>query len=152
MTTSIFSGLTNAKITETGNYLPHNFRGKVRIDKCQIVHPRSGPPAFVVDFTILESNLNDVKPNEVRNWYQKSGDSFDSAILGFMAAVFGYNLSVPAIKEQMERDLQPRATQYAEAAVGPQQILAGKLVSVETVKRDTRAGGEFTRHNWYPAA
>lgn len=152
MAASIFAGLTQANITETGSYLPGGYRFKLRIDKCQIIYPRSNIPAFVVDFTVLESNCPDVKPQEVRNWYQKTGDSFDSAVLAFLAGAFGFNLNDPAQKAQMERDLKPNSTQYAEAACGPTQILAGRIIGVETQKRDTRSGGDFTRHNWFPAA
>lgn len=152
MSTSLFANLANATISESGSYLPPNFRGKLRIDKCQIVHPRQGPPAFVVDFTILESNLPDVKVNETRNWYQKHNDSFDSAVLEFMAGVIGYNMNDPAAKAKMETELKPRAPEYAEAAVGPAQILKGREVRVETRLKDTRGGGDFTRHTWSPAA
>lgn len=149
---SIFAGLANAKISETGSYLPPGFRGKLRIDKCQIVHPRSGIPAFVVDLTVITSNLPDVKPGEVRNWYQKSGDSFDAAVLGFLAAALGFNAKLPDQKLIIETQLAAAAPQYAEAAVGPTQFLANKEISVETMKRDTKAGGEFTRHDWAPAS
>ncbi len=152
MSTSLFANLANATITESGSYLPPNFRGKIQIDKCQIVHPRSGPPAFVVDFTILESNLNDVKVGETRNWYQKHNDSFDAAVLEFMAGVFGFNLNDPIQKAKMDAELKPNAPQYAEAAVGPQQILKGRHVRVETRMKETRGGGDFTRHAWSPAA
>lgn len=152
MTTSIFAGLANATITESGSYLPAGYRFKLKIVKAQLVHPRSGIPAFVVDFEVLESNSVDVKVGEVKNWYQKSGDSFDAAVLGFLAATFGFNINVPEQKVKMETELKPQATQYAEAAVGPAQILTGRIVGVETQKRDTRSGGDFTRHNWYPAA
>lgn len=152
MPTSIFAGLGNAQITESGSYLPPGFRFKLRVDKCQMVHPRSGIPAFVVDFTVLESNCPDVKVGEVKNWYQKSNDSFLSAVLEFMAATFGYNVNVPESKAKMETELKPNAEQYAEAAVGPAQLMAGRIVAVETRKRDTRGGGDFTKHTWNPAA
>jgi hypothetical protein len=149
---SIFAGLANAKITESGSYLPAGYRFKLKIQKCQLIHPRTGVPAFVVDFEVLESNSVDVKVGEVKNWYQKSGDSFDAAVLEFLAAAFGFNINIPEQKLVVEKELAPASPQYAEAAVGPQQILTGKVVSVETQKRDTRAGKDFTKHNWTPAA
>jgi len=150
MSLSIFTGLSQAKVSESGVYLPPNGRFKLEILKCQLVHPRDGSAAFVVDFKVLESSISDVKPGETRNWYQKNNDSFLSAILEFLAAAFGFNCNDPAHKAQMEAQLKPQAELYAEAAVGDQQLLKGKLIKVETQKRDTRAGGEFTRHVWLP--
>lgn len=152
MTVSIFAGLSQAKVSESGVYLPPGGRFDLEVIKCAMVYPRDGGAAFVVDFKVIASSLPEVKEGETRNWYQKNNDSFDSAVLEFLAAIFGYNLKLPAHKEQMERDLRPAAPQYAEAAVGATQILAGKRVKVETQKRDTKAGGEFTRHTWMPAA
>lgn len=151
MLPSIFAGLANATITESGSYLPPGYKFKLRVDKCQMVHPRTGIPAFVVDFTVLESNCPDVKVGEAKNWYQKSNDSFLAAVLEFMAAVFEYNVNVPESKAKMEAELKPRAEEYAEASVGPAQLMAGRTVGVETRRRDTRAGGDFTKHTWYPA-
>lgn len=152
MATSIFAGLATATITESGSYLPAGFRYKLEILKCQVVTPRSGPNAFVVDFKVLESNCPDVKMGEQRNWYQKHNDSFESAVLEFMLAALGFNMNDPAHKAHAEKEVQPRTPEFAEAAVGKDQYLAGKLIVVETVKKDTRAGSDFTKHKWIPVA
>jgi len=152
MSTSIFSGLSQAKISESGVYLPPNGRFKVKILKCQLIHPRDGSAAFVVDLEVLESSIPDIKVGETRNWYQKNNDSFLGAVLEFMAAAFGFNANDPAHKAAIETQLKPQAEQYAEATVGPAQMLAGKILRVETQKRDTRSGGDFTKHIWMPGS
>lgn len=151
MATSIFAGLATATITESGSYLPPGFKFKLEIIKCQMVTPRSGPVGFVADFKILESNSPDVKVGETKNWYQTNNDSFSSAVLEFILAVLGLNMNDPAHKAHAEKEIQPRAPEYAEAAVGEAQFLKGKLVSVETANKPTRAGGDFTKHRWSPA-
>jgi hypothetical protein len=152
MATSIFAGLANAVITESGSYLNPNFKYKLEILKCQVVTPRQGPSAFVVDFKVLESNDPDIKVGETRNWYQKQNDSFLGAVLEFMLAALGFNMNDPAHKAHAEKEVQPRCPEFAEAACGTDQILKGKLISVDTRSKGTKAGGDFTKHTWHPAA
>lgn len=146
-----FAGLRDAKIFERGTPLSVG-KFKVEITKCQVLRTRAKGDAFIVEFKILESSDTVKHPlGSIRSWYQSLQDSTIAfgEIKAFAAAVLGIP---PSDKEAIRTKVDPEIETIMERAISAEQALKGAKVAVECTHKLTKAGKDFTRHDWAPVA
>jgi hypothetical protein len=148
----IWDGIEKAEITKRGVYLQPGHEYTLRIKKCDLIETRDKGDAYVVDFEVVESTCDKDPPGQERNWYQSTRDKnvFLGAVKGFLAAVYGYDLST--MEDRFDRELAPALAAIAHGSqVEHGNTLAGQLVKVRTKQIITeKKKQEFTRHDWFP--
>ena len=153
----LYDGINSAELFERGRYLPGGFRGKLRVLRTMTKETRAKGPGFIVEFEVIESNLaapEQFPPGAKCTWFVKlaNKDTAFPAIKAFVAALCGFQVHQ---KQEIETNVSPRLQQIVETAtanpdrpgVNP---LLGIAVGLETVMVQTKAGGDFTRHDWSP--
>src|SRR5262249_44394721 len=122
----------------------------LEIQKCQIINTRNGSPAFIADLKVL---TGDSDIGATRNWFvDLYKDSAMGNVKAFLLAALGVDWSNERHRAEGNAKIVPEIEKLAEAAVSADQYLRGKKVNVNVVKVATRSGGEFSRHDWSPAA
>jgi hypothetical protein len=152
---------TNTDGMDSSNKLPwfpSNFNGRVRIDMCKgIASERSGR-AFIVETTVLTSNLSELAPSDPsyvalgsrRSWYQglkETGTSYPACI-GFLYAALG--LAPQRDQAKIDKDIKPNQDKWLNSIISDQNPLNGAEVMLQTTTIKTKAGDPFTLHNWSP--
>jgi hypothetical protein len=145
-----------AQIFGRGRYLKDG-EYKLTILKTYTIETRDKGPAFIVDFTVNESDNPEILVDQKRNWYQalKDKDIAFPAIKEFMLALFGIDM---ADKEQLE-EFEAGLDEMMEAIADEEwkdkpdedHPLFGKTVGVSCFTKETRKNKEpFTVHTWEP--
>lgn len=147
----LFSGIDKAEISEKGKYIAPGFVGKLRVRRTLAKDSIKSGLAFIVEFDVLETNLDEHPVGSSATWYQKMTDktvAFPS-IKAFVAAASGVHMgdrdAMQEISQEMEDILDEATTNETDNA------LVGQEVRVETFSTKTKKGFDFTRHNWLPA-
>jgi hypothetical protein len=140
---NIFAGMKEAQLVQRGSYLEDGFDGNVTIKTCKMVNTQDKGPAFIADL-ILDDGSE-------RNWFVKmmSKPSMGN-IKAFVLANLGIDVRDPKQLAAADLEIIPRIEEIAHAAV-TQGFLDGKRAHVRVTKVPTKAGGEFSRHDWTPA-
>jgi hypothetical protein len=139
-----FSGIETARMTEGGNYLKPGIYD-VELIKCKTDKTRHGVGFFACDFKIAGSNNPDHRIGDVNNWFV--GFDKDAAlgnIKGWAVAVLS-NLT-PGIDQNAitEEVMEGLIEKNGEA-------IKGQKLRVQVTLVPTKTGGQFSRHQWYPA-
>jgi hypothetical protein len=156
---SFFSGTNNLDPSSKLPFFPVDFNGLLRIDKCKGIEPRDGGKAFIVEFTVFESNLPEVSVGSRRSWYQKipvkDVETAHGACIAFLYAALG--LDSTKDKEKIEADIKPKQDEWLNKLVnedpkkGPVNIAAGEFVRLQTFnKKKKKDGSDFTVHTFSP--
>lgn len=138
----VFSGIENAKSSEGGSYLtPGTY--DVEVVRLTTGKTRKGVDFFAADFKILGSNNPDHRIGEIVNYFV----GFDKEpslgnVKAFAVACLSSEGAVdPAtISEAVMESLVDKG---GEAVVGTQLKVQVSLV-------DTRGGGKYSKHLWFP--
>jgi len=147
----LFSGIEKAEISERGKYISPGFLGKLRVKKTLAKESVKSGLAFIVEFDVLESNLDEHPVGSSATWFQKMQDKTVAfpAIKAFVAAVSGVHPgdrdAMAEINAEMENILDEATSNETNNA------LVGQEVNLETFSTKTKKGFDFTRHNWSPA-
>jgi hypothetical protein len=138
----VFSGIENAKSTEGGNYLSAGVHD-VEIVRLSTGKTRKGVDFFAADFKILGTNSPNHRIGDIANWFV----GFDKEpslgnVKAFAVACLSSEGAVdPAtITEKVMESLVDKG---GEAVVGTQLKVQVSLV-------DTRGGGKYSKHLWFP--
>jgi hypothetical protein len=139
----VFAGIEEAKSTEGGNYLKPGMYD-VEVVRLSVGKTRKGVPFFAADLRILGTNNPDHRIGEVANWFV--GFDKDAAlgnVKAFAVAMLSSEGSVdPAsITEAVMESLVDKGG----------EAVAGTRVKVQVTIVETKSGGTFSKHLWFPA-
>jgi hypothetical protein len=129
--------ISEAKPSQGGVYwLPGQYL--VQLDMVKTITSRKGEDCFIVEGDNLEST-NEERPagSHCSQVIPMSQDSAPGNIKLFLAAAL--NVQEHEVTEE-----------GAEACVTSDNPLHGRLVRLEVVNIKTRAGNDFSKHNWRP--
>jgi hypothetical protein len=151
MPTGLFAGLKDAPIFTQGNYLDVGIYD-VRIIRCLVKQTQRSGIGFIAELEILTSTNPKHSPGTTASWFQgltKNQATAFGAIKEFVVALYG--LDPKADGERIKAEVEPNIEAIMNAAVGVQNILAGRCVHLETFTKKTREKGlDFTVHRWTP--
>ena len=163
---SFFAGTNGMDPSSKLPPFPSIFSGRVRIDACKAIMPRSGGKAFIAEVTVLTSNLDKLDPSNKdyvavgsrRSWYQKiplqDAQTAWGACIAFLHAALG--LSTTKDSAQIEAEVKPFNETFLDAACNedpskcvtvkiggepttlPVQFLAGEEVMLQTSLINTK--------------
>lgn len=145
-----FTGLNNAPIFERGNPLkPGTF--DLRIERVIAKQTFNKGPALIVEFSILNAYGHpDHRAGDKVGWFQKLIDPSVAlpSIKAFLVAALGYDYKKN--KAEVEEKIAPQLEAILAEAI-TKGALVGTTVHVTTFQRKTKAGTDFTVHEWEPA-
>jgi hypothetical protein len=144
----LWSGLGDADVFDRGAFLDPGGMFDVEIQRCLSKRTQKSGDCFIVEFDVLASSLPAHPAGSRRTWIQKMQNvaTAHGAVKGFLMAIF--NLEKEAARKH---DFDPYLERFMRQVEGPRNILAGKLVHLETVHITTKEkGNDFTRHDWSP--
>ncbi len=141
-------------------WFPANFNGRVRVDVCKGISSERSGRAFIVETTVLTSNLSELAPSDPsyvavgsrRSWYQglkETGTSYPACV-GFLYAALG--VSPQRDQAKIETEIKPNQDKWLNSIIDPKNPLNGAEVLLQTTTITTKKGDAFTLHNWSPAA
>ena len=138
----IFANIENAKATEGGNYL-HAGVYDLEVIRLSVGTTRKGVPFFAADFKVIGSNNPDHKPGEVVNWFV--GFDKEPALGNVKAFAVACLSSEGAVDPATitEKVMESLVDKGGEAVVGTQLKVQVSLV-------DTKGGGKYSKHLWFP--
>jgi hypothetical protein len=154
-----FSGANGLEANRKLPFFPANFSGDLQIDVCKGIDTRTGP-AFLVEFTVLSSNLSGVEVGTGRTWHQKTGPTKEMqetgyrACVGFLLAAYGKDTARDAT--EIKTVFAPQQDALLNAAIGEKQPLRGQRVHLQTVEKSLKVQrpgappGVFTVHTFSP--
>src|SRR5262245_55043623 len=151
MSTNIWSGMKDAKTVGSGNYFPSGFKGECKVLRCFANEGGFKKDlAFIAEFEVLTSNMDEVQPGTTRTWYQGKLDDRTvretalGEVCGFVAAALNQDPKNSDVRQQIEASMP--------IVVGANNPLKDKTVIVETWSKKTKAGTDFTKHAFRPCS
>lgn len=151
----IFDGMNESATGSGRKYLdPGEYRIKIiKIGQKTATDSFKGLPAFFTEFEVVESTVRSCPAGTLASWSAvfKAGEPGKMAIANvkqFLAAALGsmtiFDMIDPATGVKFA------AVPVAEAACGPSQPFAGKLLGVRVNLKKTRQLTDFSKHDWFP--
>lgn len=146
-----FSGVENAQIFERGNFLPPGGKYRLRVMRTIVKKTRKSGDAFIAEFEVIESDLDEVKVGSRYSWFQKLVDTDVAfpAIKEFIATLLGFDVrDKEGMKEfngKVKSVLQEASEEYSKEEDHP---LHGLEILCETYQKETKQGKDFTVHSW----
>ena len=140
---SIFSGISEVEASQGGVYfLPGVY--KVRIERVLLKEGRLNRRFFIIDCKILESSVEE-RPTGMRASQVIAMDKAPALrnIKEFMLAASGLGASAG---EEMTEE---KWIELCEGAVGEDQPFSGLELELTCRQIETKAGRDFTVHEWY---
>ena len=133
-------------------YFPAGFIGTVKISACKGITKRDSSRAFVAELEVVTSNIPEtVRVGGKYSWFQsmkESGTAYPACI-SFLYAALG--LDSVRDKATIEAKVKPRQDFHLNNAVSDTNPLAGATLHLQTALKKTKAGKDFTLHNFAPA-
>lgn len=155
---SDWKNIGKAKIFgSSGQYLPPGGKFKLRFLKCFTKTTRKSGDALIVDFEVLESDLEEVKVGQNRNWYQSLQDEDIAfpAIKQFVMTLLCIDESDSDMMEQFEESLdelmeEAGDSKWERSTVDPtDHPFHGRTIHCDTHSKITEKNKkEFTVHTW----
>jgi len=155
---SFFQGANNIDPSSKLPFFPAGFNGEVQVDECKAFATRAGKRAFIVEFTVLSSNLTGEADVTKRvglgarhSWYQgldEPGTAFPACV-AFLHAAMGLDASRDASKIA---EIKPHLEKYLNTAVSDARPLKGAKMRLQTAVKKTKKGADFTLHTFAVAA
>ena len=148
---SIFAGLKTAEVFQQGNYFDVGIYD-VRVTRCLVKQTLRSGMGFIVELEILSSTNPKHPPGSSASWFQgmsKNPATALSAVKEFVIALQG--LDPKKDVDRIKVEIDPSIEQWTEAAIGQQNIFAGKVVHLECfIKKTREKQTDFTVHRWSP--
>lgn len=139
----VFAGIEEAKATEGGNYLKPGLYD-VEVIRLTVGKTRKNVAFFAADLRVVGSNNPDHKIGETVNWFV----GFDKdAALGNVKA---FACAVLSGEGPVDAATITESVMEAMVEKGGESI-AGTRLKVQVTLVDTKTGGKFSRHLWFPA-
>lgn len=141
----------------TGSYFPPDGEFKLKVLKTFGLETRKSGDAFIVDFEVLESDVESVKVGSKKNWYQglSNQDVAFPSIKKFMLELLQIDVEDEEQMEEFEENLPDLMEQVGDEAWNKDNVdvtdhlLHGKTIALQTVGIITKEKKtEFTVHNW----
>lgn len=163
MAKSRFAGLAAVQVSQSGVFFSKDFIGEVEIDATKGFKSQNGKgELFVVECTVTKSQFRPKKledgtmtedPDPVgaaRSWMVFLDTVMGLPNLkGFLVAATGFDL---ADTDTVEKEFDPGCVELAESCQDAgKNPLKGARVALRTRNIETKAGKDFTRHDWSPA-
>jgi len=157
----LWDGLRDAKVFERGEWFDPGFDGIVEIKKVQAKPTRNKGDILFIECVVVElfdcPSHADGRPKHPVGWRGswsvklQDKDIAFSNILSFVAAVSGYTKSQTV---EIDRDVKPEVEQIMQNATDypENNLLTGQRLHLRTVGIKTKAGTNFTVHNWDPVS
>lgn len=145
-----FSGVSKANVFESGSYLPYaKGRYVATVSRVLLKDSRKSGQLFTIELEIEESNRPEVQPGETKTvqWKMSNTDSTPGNIKLFVLAAKGIKTSE---QERVNKALKTLDQDCQDAC--EKNSLEGARVIVTTEPVMTRAGAQFTKHVFAPAA
>jgi hypothetical protein len=149
-----FQGVGQAQISDRRPKLKDGFVGVVEVTRTEVKRTRNAGDKMFVEFTVVESNNQQVHPvGQGYSWGQSLLDQnvANGSLKRFLAAVAGIQTDdkdkMLMLEQHMDNILNT-AIQYPDVA-GTNQLV-GRKVRVETQATRTGNNRDFMIHNWYP--
>jgi hypothetical protein len=138
----VFSGIENAKSTEGGNYLKPGVYD-VEVVRLSTGKTRKGVDFFAADFKVLGSNNPDHRVGDIANWFV--GFDKEPALGNVKAFAVACLSSEGAVDPATitEKVMESLVDKGGEAVVGTQ-------LKVQVTLVDTKGGGKYSKHLWFP--
>lgn len=153
-----WKSLRHAKVFSRGSYLKPDGKYLLEIQKVYTISTRSKGSAFIVDFTVLESDHDEVKEGSTKNWFQSMQDEdiAFSAIKEFLLNLYDVDMSdeeeVEEFEEKIVKIMAEAADETWEKKPAEDHPMNGMKICVETWEKITEKNKKpFTVHNWSPA-
>lgn len=146
----ILSDFDNADPSQgggSGSYISIPGTHKVEVEAVKLRESETSSKLFlIVEFKVLNSTASDlgVVVGGTYAWVHDLTNKFFGASNAkqFIAAAVGLNPGSAEAKAIGRKEL--------EEAWGDDQVLTGQVLTLKTVNRTTKSGGDFTVHNWTP--
>ena len=139
----LFSGIENAKATEGGNYLKPGLYD-VEVVRLATGQTRKKVDFFAADLRVVGSNNPDHRVGEVVNWFV----GFDKEpalgnVKAFAVACLSSEgpIDPASITEAVMNGLVEKGG----------EVVAGTRLKVQVTLVDTKGGGKYSKHLWFPA-
>jgi len=137
----LFSNIEKAQVSMGGNWLKAGGKYLCYVSVCKAPDNRKKKLMYVVELDVIESNHAEIKPGMKASCVFNLTDH-EAAwgnLKGFLAA------AVPCNADDVDEAV-------LDASITPANPMKGQLVIVEVVNQKTRAGGDFSKHIWYPVS
>lgn len=135
---SKFAGIRTAGTSQGGNYFKPGIYS-VSVKEVKMITSRQKDDLFIVECEVLKSTHEDIIEGMTTSWVvNMKHDASLGNIKLFMAAALGES------EDKIDEDT-------CDFAVSPENPLKNTLMELECVATTTRAGGNFTKHNWASA-
>ena len=147
----LIEGVGKAKVFGKGNYLPGNFLGTLRVVKTLVTKSRkTGGMVFIAEHEVVESNLPDEWPAGKKASYAvKLGtDTTGANLRSWSLPVLGLSTDSTELDDELDDLINGAVAEGSE----DDNDFTDRLVNIETVMVKTRAGNDFTRHDWSVAS
>jgi hypothetical protein len=139
----LFSGIENAKATEGGNYLKPGLYD-VEVVRVATGQTRKKVDFFAADLRVVGSNNPDHRAGEVVNWFV--GFDKEPALGNVKAfAVACLSSEGPIDPASITEEVMNGLVEKGGEAV------AGTRLKVQVTLVDTKGGGKYSKHLWFPA-
>ena len=151
----LFDNLKDADISSGSKYLLEGDYVLKALSASELKTNKDGKKKvfYVVKFQVIESNNDKIPVGDERSWFCDMGqESSDSNVNGFLVALLGYNYTNPQHKAEVDAKIKPQLPAFGEATLKKEGGLFEKknMIKCTVVNTKTRAGGNFSRHNFYP--
>lgn len=141
-------------------FFPPGFVGDVEVIGCKGITTRAGERAFIAELRVLTSNVPDsVRLDGKYSWFQglKEPGTAYPACIGFLYACLGLDSArdrekIEKVKSKQDAYLNMAVNEDVRQYDGKTNILAGARLRLQTSIKKTKAGTDFTLHNFSPAA
>lgn len=133
----LFDGLKDAQVFEGGNYLGLGIYD-LEVIRCLVKPSRASGMVFIAELRVLSSTNQAQPPGVTVGFVQKMQDQAIAfaAIKEFVVALMGFDMKED--KERIVRELDPQIGALTDAAIGPQNIFAGRRIHAETYEKETK--------------
>lgn len=147
----LFDGIEEAEIFERGRFLPPGFVGVLEVKRTLAKDSIKSGVGFIVEFKVIESNLETVSVDSKATWWQGMKDrtvAFPS-IKEFIAVLSGFERHQ---KKEIEAEVSPSIRSVLDHATKhpDDNDLIGCRICVETANKRTKNDRDFTMHLWSP--
>ncbi len=137
----------DANSSRSGTYFPPDFEGVLEIVKCFHRPSAVGSKEFIIaEFKVVETNLDKVPVGGERSWAHDMAEKFYGIAntKAFVGAACGFEVDSEECAE-LDGDALEEAMSVEDNPI------VGRWVGLKTNAKKTKAGKDFTVHNFSPA-
>ncbi len=131
-----FDQIAGSEARQTGVYAVEGVYPVLYVDCLKMIKSRKGDQIFIAEFDIVDSEVDERPPGTRMSWAANfRHDATPGNVKGFLAVLMGV-------------DADDVDAASAKLAVSESNPCRGRLIRLEAVMIETKAGKPFTLHNW----